>query len=200
MTVLFDARPSSQHNIASAGNSRSFTRTACKNGLAPLLIIGAMLAEAASRWNFCACKLASVHVHQCCGEPVSVDSSCCSWCPLLFLLLVAGLIILNAHNVTETSGEGFAVRLYRQGTNIGSGSSRGGGTAAALSRHHGLGNPTGFLRAFSDNAAAFSSGFNRTEKIMRVLRVRLLLLFPRFHQSVQDSLEGHPAQVGGWWW
>jgi hypothetical protein len=26
-----------------------------------------------------------------------------------------GLIIINAHHVSETSGEGFAVRLYRQG-------------------------------------------------------------------------------------
>lgn len=32
------------------------------------------------------------------------------------LLLYVGLIIINAHHVAETSGEGFAVRLYRQGT------------------------------------------------------------------------------------
>lgn len=62
-----------------------------------------------------------------------------------------GLIILNAHRVTDSSGEGFAVRLYRQGSGIGlnpgQGSSRG--------------NSSGFVRAFSDNPNAFAAGFNR---------------------------------------
>lgn len=51
----------------------------------------------------------------------------------------------------------------------------------------------GFLRAFSDNPNAFASGFNRIEKVMKALRVRRLLLFPRFHQTVKDSLEGNNA-------
>jgi DNA excision repair protein ERCC-4 len=50
---------------------------------------------------------------------------------------IAGMLVLNAHNVTETSKEGFAVRLYRQG------------------------NSTGFLRAFSDQPTSFLSGFNK---------------------------------------
>jgi hypothetical protein len=53
----------------------------------------------------------------------------------------------------------------------------------------------GFLRAFSDNPNAFASGFNRMEKVMKALRVRRLLLFPRFHQTVKDSLETSGPQV-----
>jgi DNA excision repair protein ERCC-4 len=53
----------------------------------------------------------------------------------------------------------------------------------------------GFLRAFSDNPNAFASGFNRTEKVMKALRVRRLLLFPRFHQTVKDSLEARAPEV-----
>jgi hypothetical protein len=56
--------------------------------------------------------------------------------------------------------------------------------------------PQGFLRAFSDNPNAFASGFNRVEKAMKALRVRRLLLFPRFHGTVKDSLEAQPPQVG----
>jgi DNA excision repair protein ERCC-4 len=57
----------------------------------------------------------------------------------------------------------------------------------------------GFLRAFSDNPNAFASGFNRIEKVMKALRVRRLLLFPRFHQTVKDSLEAHAPEVGLYW-
>lgn len=47
------------------------------------------------------------------------------------------MIVVNAHRVTDTSGEGFAVRLYRER------------------------NRTGFLRALSDQPTAFTSGFNK---------------------------------------
>lgn len=74
---------------------------------------------------------------------------------------VAGIIVLNAHRVSDVSGEGFAVRLFR------------------------LGNDKGFVRAFSDQAPAFTSGFARVEKVMKALRVRKLSLWPRFQQQVQ---------------
>lgn len=57
---------------------------------------------------------------------------------------------MNAHRVTDNSGEGFAVRLYRQGSGLNSSAAAGGG-----------GNVGGFVRAFSDNPNAFASGFNR---------------------------------------
>ena len=48
---------------------------------------------------------------------------------------IAGMIIMNAHRVTENSGEGFAARLYRST------------------------NRKGYLRAFSDQPTSFSHGF-----------------------------------------
>lgn len=56
---------------------------------------------------------------------------------------VEGMLVLNAHRVTDTSGEGFAVALYR--------------SAAA----HRPGAAPGWLRAFSDQPTAFSQGFNK---------------------------------------
>lgn len=47
------------------------------------------------------------------------------------------MIVVNAHRVTDTSGEGFAVRLYRER------------------------NTTGFLRALSDQPAAFTASFSK---------------------------------------
>jgi DNA excision repair protein ERCC-4 len=53
------------------------------------------------------------------------------------LLPYAGIIVLNAHRVTDTNGEGFAVRLFRSG------------------------NTGGYVRAFSDMPTAFAGGFNK---------------------------------------
>ena len=50
---------------------------------------------------------------------------------------IAGMIIMNAHRVTDASGEAFAVRLYR------------------------MANKGGFVRAFSDQPTGFASGFNK---------------------------------------
>ncbi len=47
------------------------------------------------------------------------------------------MLVLNAHNVTDTSGEGFAVRLFRKG------------------------NQRGFIRALSDQPSFFAAGFNK---------------------------------------
>lgn len=49
---------------------------------------------------------------------------------------VSGCVVLNAHRVTETSGEGFAVRLFRAA------------------------NRNGFVRAFSDQPVSFL-GFSK---------------------------------------
>jgi hypothetical protein len=126
---------------------------------------------------------------------------------------VAGMLVVNAHRVTETSGEGFAVRLLRAS------------------------NPAGFVRAFSDQPTSFG-GFNKvstgsagcslphacnvnrsskiryrrvasgfvgrcdslvqTEKVMKALYVRKLFLWPRFQMSVKEALEERvttPADV-----
>ena len=47
------------------------------------------------------------------------------------------MLVVNAHLLQDTSGEGFAVRLFRKG------------------------NQRGFVRALSDQPSAFVSGFNK---------------------------------------
>lgn len=50
---------------------------------------------------------------------------------------IAGMVVMNAHRVTDASGEAFAVRLFR------------------------MANKRGFIRAFSDQPTGFASGFNK---------------------------------------
>lgn len=50
---------------------------------------------------------------------------------------VAGILVVNAHTVTDMSGEGFAVRLFRQG------------------------NQGGFVRAISDQPQSFAASFSK---------------------------------------
>ncbi|KAH9299438.1 hypothetical protein KI387_031120, partial [Taxus chinensis] len=84
---------------------------------------------------------------------------------------VAGLILLNAHRLTETCTEAFIVRLYR------------------------FGNRKGYVRAFSDRPQSMISGFSKTERIMKCLFVRKLHLWPRFQVFVSDILEKDPPEV-----
>lgn len=84
------------------------------------------------------------------------------------------MVVANAHRVTDASGEGFAVRLYRDGR------------------------AAGPLAAFSDAPPAFRAGLGRLERVMRALRLRRLLLYPRFRASVAADLEADPAGVEDW--
>ncbi|KAF9292420.1 hypothetical protein BGZ68_006366 [Mortierella alpina] len=87
------------------------------------------------------------------------------------LHLVTGMLVANAHRVTATSTEAFILRLYRQG------------------------NSEGFVKAFSDHPEAFSVGFATLEKTMKLLYLRKVNLWPRFHLTVTESLESHTADV-----
>ncbi|KAG0212587.1 hypothetical protein BGX28_006023 [Mortierella sp. GBA30] len=87
------------------------------------------------------------------------------------LHLVTGVLVANAHRVTATSTEAFILRLFRQG------------------------NSEGFIKAFSDQPEAFSTGFATLEKTMKLLYLRKVNLWPRFHLTVTESLESHTADV-----
>lgn len=86
--------------------------------------------------------------------------------------MVSGLIILNAHKATESSGEGFAVRLYK---------SKGG---------------EGYVRAFSDNPFSFNAEFAKVEKVMKAVHAQSLQIWPRFRTAVQDDFDGRAPEVG----
>lgn len=85
--------------------------------------------------------------------------------------LITGIVVLRAHTIIESCQEAFALRLYRQR------------------------NKTGFIKAFSSSAEAFTIGYGHIERIMRNLFVKELFIWPRFHAVVQASLKPYEAQT-----
>ena len=83
----------------------------------------------------------------------------------------AGVVVANAHRVTENSNVAFILRLFRQR------------------------NRDGFVKALTEDAPAVTKGFAKVEQLMRSLYVRRLLLWPRFHQSVSGALEAAEPRV-----
>ncbi|KAF7532886.1 hypothetical protein G7Z17_g13587 [Cylindrodendrum hubeiense] len=79
---------------------------------------------------------------------------------------ITGLVLLHADRVIATSLEAFILRVYRQK------------------------NKVGFLKAFSDNPDPFTTGFSPLTTMMRNLFLRKASLWPRFHVTVAQSLEG----------
>ncbi|NXN30436.1 XPF endonuclease, partial [Nycticryphes semicollaris] len=85
--------------------------------------------------------------------------------------LITGILVYKAHRIIESCQEAFILRLYRQK------------------------NKQGFIKAFTDNAVAFNTGFCHVERVMRSLFVRKLYLWPRFHIAVNSFLEKHKPEV-----
>ncbi|KAH8745208.1 MUS38-like protein [Diaporthe sp. PMI_573] len=85
---------------------------------------------------------------------------------LLNVEKITGIVVLHADRVVATSLEAFVLRIYRQK------------------------NKVGFLKAFADNPDPFTTGFNPLAAMMRNLFLRKASLWPRFHVSVAQSLEG----------
>ncbi|CAI9095598.1 OLC1v1031586C1 [Oldenlandia corymbosa var. corymbosa] len=84
---------------------------------------------------------------------------------------VAGIILLNAHSLSDTSTEAFIVRILRSS------------------------NRTLFVRAFSDRPDGMVSGFAKAERTLKCLFLRKLHLWPRFQVYVSQDLERDPPEV-----
>ncbi|KAK3753140.1 hypothetical protein RRG08_024418 [Elysia crispata] len=84
---------------------------------------------------------------------------------------VTGILVYRAHKIIESCQEAFILRLYRQK------------------------NKTGFIKAFTDNPDAFTSGFSHVERVMKNLFVKKLFLWPRFHASVALPFHKHKVDV-----
>lgn len=84
---------------------------------------------------------------------------------------VDGILVWNAHRVTDASPEAFILRLYRER------------------------NPTGFIKAFSEDPETLTSGFNRLEKTLRALYVSKVFIWPRFNVVVAEDLAEHVPEV-----
>ncbi|EDW86329.1 uncharacterized protein Dwil_GK17500 [Drosophila willistoni] len=85
--------------------------------------------------------------------------------------LITGIIVLRAHTIIESCQEAFALRLYRQS------------------------NKTGFIKAFSCSAEAFTIGYAHIQRTMRNLFVKNLYIWPRFHATVRSVLKPWEAQT-----
>ncbi|CAK4076836.1 unnamed protein product [Aphanomyces euteiches] len=85
--------------------------------------------------------------------------------------MISGLLVCDAHKVTDTSIEAFIMRLFREV------------------------NRSGFVKAFSDDAVTFSAGYNKIEQVLKLLYVRKVLLYPRFHIAIGGCLEKRQPDV-----
>ncbi|VDM19504.1 unnamed protein product [Hydatigera taeniaeformis] len=85
--------------------------------------------------------------------------------------LVTGVLVLRCHNLHEASQESFVLRLLREK------------------------NPQIFIKAFTDNAIALMSGYNRVEQLMNQFGISRLLLWPRFNLDVVNTLSNCPLNV-----
>ncbi|KAL4904675.1 hypothetical protein BDW74DRAFT_178765 [Aspergillus multicolor] len=80
---------------------------------------------------------------------------------------VTGLVVLHADKIVATSTEAFIIRIFRNA------------------------NKSGFLKAFSDSPEPFTIGFAPLANSLRNFFLRKASLWPRFHVTVAESLEGH---------
>ena len=94
-------------------------------------------------------------------------------------LVITGMLVCNAHALSDTSTEAFILRIFRRAT------------------------AAGFIKAFTDDPLSLVAGFGKLEKTMRALYIRKLFLWPRFHEVVRQQLSaGKPEVSAGraWWW
>ena len=84
---------------------------------------------------------------------------------------IAGIVVGNAHRVTDFSGEAFVARLFRAGNRV------------------------GFVRGVTDRPGDLVRGFNGVERVMKALMVRRVNLWPRFHLGVRACLDKHAPEV-----
>ena len=85
---------------------------------------------------------------------------------------IDGILVYNAHQVTEQSTEAFIIRIF-------------------VSQKQPYG--SGFVKGFTEAAESLLSGFAKVDKVLKSLHVRRLYLVPRFHHAVREELEGPQA-------
>jgi DNA excision repair protein ERCC-4 len=77
---------------------------------------------------------------------------------------VTGLVILHAEKINDLSTESFIAHMFRRK------------------------NKWGFIKAVSDSVEEFATGFTPLHKSLKALRLKKVLLWPRFHIEVTSSL------------
>jgi DNA excision repair protein ERCC-4 len=87
------------------------------------------------------------------------------------LNLVSGIIVCNAHTIVENSNETFIISLLKQK------------------------NEKIFIKALSENEFKFVSEFSILQKMMKLLFIENLFLYPRFHEEIISTLEKNQPDV-----
>ncbi|KAI9351789.1 hypothetical protein DFJ73DRAFT_830901 [Zopfochytrium polystomum] len=87
---------------------------------------------------------------------------------VLPLHLVTGVIVNNAERISETSHETFILRILRDS------------------------NKVAFIKAFTDAPEALTRGVWKLEKVMKLLFLRKVSFWPRFHMSITSAIEAAP--------
>ena len=85
--------------------------------------------------------------------------------------LITGIMIQNAHKVSEYGMEAFCLYLLRKQ------------------------NESAFIKAFSDDPESLIRGFSKAEKILKTLRVSNLFLYPRFHVGINSELSHSRIEI-----
>lgn len=85
--------------------------------------------------------------------------------------LITGVMIQNAHKVSEYGMEAFCLYLLRRQ------------------------NEAAFIKAFSDDPESLIRGFSKAEKILKTLRISNLFLYPRFHVAINTELSHSKIEI-----
>jgi len=84
---------------------------------------------------------------------------------------ILGMLVANAHRVTETSLETFILRVYRERQRA------------------------GFVKAFSEDPEGLTGTFAKVDRTMKLLWLQKLYLWPRFHEAIVKSLDSSQPEV-----
>ncbi|RKP19690.1 hypothetical protein ROZALSC1DRAFT_28734, partial [Rozella allomycis CSF55] len=82
-----------------------------------------------------------------------------------------GMLILNAHTITDETLEAFAMRLYRQK------------------------NKNGFIKAVTEKAEGLTIGFARLEKTLKCLYLTDVKFYPRYEVRIAQQLEEKETEL-----
>lgn len=84
---------------------------------------------------------------------------------------ICGLFLPNVHKIDESSTEAFIISLYREKNNI------------------------GFIKAFSDDAEYLYGSSSKIQRLLKILHLKRLYLWPRFHVLVSTILNKKQPEV-----
>jgi len=84
---------------------------------------------------------------------------------------ILGMLVANAHRLTETSLESFILRVYRERQRV------------------------GFVKAFSEDPEGLTGTFAKVDRTMKLLWIQKLYLWPRFHEAIVRPLDASQPEV-----